>query len=505
MEHGTGIDLDTFFEVLRRRRLKILSVALIAAGLVLAASLAQSDKFEASSELLFRQSHLAETFFNSNSGNSGQQAPEREAATNLALASLDVVSERVRSRLGLKISADKLRAKVKVEPKGQADIVKIIATADTRQQAVAIANAFAVEAVQFRKQTAQAQVQDAIDVVKQQAATDQGQARADLDRRIRELTVLKALQTGDVEVIQSARPPRDRSAPKPLRNTIIGGIVGLILGIFLAFLLHRLDRRVRDEDELGRILDAPILARIPADRGSAQHMSQSFFESFQFLRANLQVQAGVAEARVIAVTSPLPSDGKTTVVAHLARAFGLIGVPVIAADCDLRKPSLHRSFGISRGEGVSEVLVEGVDPVPLLRTVVEPGVRVLRAGRTNLTAASIVIAMNRVPRMLERLDGEAEYILVDTPPVSVAADASAVAPVVDGVLLVVDLERVRRDALIAVRDQLAQSRARLLGIVLNRADHPVGKYEYSSYGREAEAEPEVDGDSPERARLARRT
>ncbi len=483
MNDKSRIDLSTFLAVLRQRWLAIAVTALIAAGLALGYSLTQPDSYKASADLLFQKDDLDRTVFG-NSSEDSQPAPERVAATNLELASLQVVAQNVKRRLGTRLSVRQLQDRIDIEPKGQADIVTITASGPTRREAVLVANTFADEIEASRRRAAQAKIQRAIDALRQ-AQTETGTedaAAVSASERIEQLQAIKALQQGDVTVVQPAVSPIERDAPRPVRNTIVGALLGMILGIFAALLAHGLNRRVRDEDELVDIVSAPILSRVPISRPSRR---QHVFEALQFLRANLQLQDPRRETRVIVITSPMPGDGKTTIAAGLANALVLSGQSVVAIDCDLRGPMLHEQLGVERVAGVTEALVELRDPEELLLEA-SPGLSVLTAGVMRLDPYSIVLALQRLPELVAQLGTIADYVIIDSPPVSVAADASTLASIADGVILVIDGARARRDVVAAAHEQLVHARARMLGVVINRAAAPVFGAEYGSYRAPAE-------------------
>jgi receptor protein-tyrosine kinase len=246
---------------------------------------------------------------------------------------------------------------------------------------------------------------------------------------------------------------------------------------------------------LGELLPAPIIATIPLRRGQAQNAPIA--EAFQLLRANLQLQDPAHETRLMAVTSALPGDGKTTVVKRLAWALAATGAEVVAADCDLRKPRLATSFGVDADMGITSVLL-GQCTLEEAELPLESGVRLVPAGPMPPDPA-VMLSMPAFGELLERLSRSAEYVLLDTPPVTAGADSSAVAAQVDGVLMVVDMAKSRRDALAAARDQLMKSDARLLGIVLNRVPESQSPYAYY-YSSEAGRQRTSDGDRGERPR-----
>jgi capsular exopolysaccharide synthesis family protein len=473
MSDHSRIDLWTFLSILRQRWALIVGCSVAAAILALLFSLVQSDRYKASADLLFQKSNLEAAVLGSTTDES-QTAPERVAATNLELASLQVVAENVRRRLGTSLTVRQLQDRISIKPKGQADIVTVTATAPTRRDAVLIANTFAEEVEAFRRRAAQDEVQRAIDALKLSQATNSSTRGAE---RLEQLRAIKEVEAGDVTVVQPAVPPREASAPRPLRNTVIGGLLGLLLGVFAALLFHRIDPRVHDDEELVRILGAPVLARVPDSRRARP---PQVFEALQFLRANLQLQDPRHETRVIVVTSPQPGDGKTMIAGGLSEALALTGQKVVAIDCDLRNPGLHDRLDVERGPGLIDGLLEPRSAEDLL--VESPlGLRVMTAGNLPLDPFLTVPALVRLPDLLNEVRGLADYVILDTPPISLAADASTVAAMADGVIVVLDRGRSRRDVLAAARDQLAHARAHVLGIVVNRAPTPAFGAEYVGY------------------------
>jgi capsular exopolysaccharide synthesis family protein len=461
MSDHSRIDFWTFLFILRQRWALILGCGLVAAVLAFGVSLLLPERYNASADLLFANSNLDAAVLGSSTDES-QTAPERVAATNLELASLQVVAENTRRRLGTSLTVRQLQDRLSIKPKGQADIVTVTATAPTRDEAVRLANTFAEEVEAFRRQAAQDQVQRAIDALRLSQASEPSTRGAE---RLEQLRAIKEVEAGDVTIVQRAVPPRDASSPRPLRNTVIGGLLGLLLGVFVALLFHRIDPRVRDDDEFVRIVGAPVLARVPDSRHTRRGQA---FEALQFLRTNMQLQDPGRETRVIAVTSPQPGEGKTMIAGGLAEALALAGERVVAIDCDLRDPALHQRLEVEQAPGLTNALLEMRNADDLLAE--SPlGPRVLTAGTMPLDPLLTVPALVRLPDLLNEMREQADYVILDTPPISVAADASAVASMADGVIVVVDRLRSRRDLLAAAREQLAHARARVLGIVVNRA------------------------------------
>jgi Mrp family chromosome partitioning ATPase len=570
-----GMDLPRLLGIIRARRWLIVGIVVVAAGLALVASLAQSDRYTASADLLFGRTTNADAVISGAATDTGE-TPEREAATNLALAGLDTVATHVKQRFRGTATVQEIRDAVSIKAQGTSDVATVTAVWSSPRQAAAIANAFASEIVALRRQTAQDDIQRGIDALQARIPPDPKTAAertraATLEDKISILEGLKGVTNGNVHLVESATPPDHRSSPKPLRNAVIAGFVAAILSLFLVVLLARFDDRIHDEDELAELMDASVLTRIPEVERSRRltqvwtpHQDRAFLEAFEFLRLNLQLMGKDGASLVVAVTSPSAADGKTTVVGWLARSLALSGDEVVAVDLDLRKPELHTYFNANRepGDGVLEALVAAanengaeppappqvasdVDDKPHGRRVYSseditsgldelarkggnarraarslkaaghdisestlrrwkdihaPLYAEIRAARTRgiVTAPHLrllpgnshsqlpagLIARGRLQQLFADLRLDADYVLVDTVPVSTIADASAVAAAADGVILVVDLDRARRRDLLAAKRQLANARATILGIVLNRAivDFPV--YHHAEEGRE---------------------
>jgi Mrp family chromosome partitioning ATPase len=578
MSGSLGMDLPRFLALVRARRWLIAGIVVAAACMALVWSLAQPSRYRADADLLFSHTATADAIITGGATDTAE-VPERAAATNLALASLDTVAANVKRRFRGTATVQQLKDAVSVKAQGDSDVATVTAEWDSPTQAAAVANAFATEIVALRRRAAQADIQRAINAVAARIPptpkTPAETALADsLQAKIADLTALKEATSGNVSVVERAIPPASRSSPKPLRNAVIAGFVAFILALFIVVLLARFDDRIHDEAELAGLMGASVLARIPEVARSKRptHVWNAdqdpwFLEAFEFLRLNLQLMVHDGDCQVVAVTSPGTADGKSTVVAWLARSLALSGDEVVAVDLDLRKPELHAYLNADHrpGGGVLDALVtadvdryrvrsalldapgdgehrtdpesestDGEQPaqgrriysdddiaaglVELARfagnarraarslktadrdipestlrrwrdmhaelyaeiraartrgTVVTAHLRLLTGGRHELPAG--LIARERLRRLFDELRQDTDYVLVDTVPVSIVADASAVAAAADGVLLVVDLERVRRRELLAAKQQLANARAKIFGIVINRAgvDFPV--------------------------------
>ncbi|MEW6046037.1 MAG: CpsD/CapB family tyrosine-protein kinase [Bacillota bacterium] len=204
-------------------------------------------------------------------------------------------------------------------------------------------------------------------------------------------------------------------------------------------------------------------------------------EAFRNLRTNLQYAAVGSKLRSIVVTAAGPDEGKSTITANLAVAVGQGGTRVIAVGADLRRPSLHRAFGLSHHAGLTSVLLGRLPLEEAVHHIERYQVDVLPSGPLPPNPAEL-LGSSQMGALLEELTRRWDLVLVDTPPVVALSDASLLAAKTDGVLLVVTANQTPREVVAAARRQLEQVGARIVGVVLNRVrPGEVGHYHYYYY------------------------
>ena len=199
-------------------------------------------------------------------------------------------------------------------------------------------------------------------------------------------------------------------------------------------------------------------------------------EAYRTLRTNIQFSSLDRDLRTLLVTSAGPSEGKSTILANLAISMAESGRRVIAADGDLRRPGLHQLFGLDDAPGLTTMILDR-DAEPPLQATAVPQLRLLASGPLPPNPAEL-LASDRMAAVIARLAEQADLVLFDSPPVAAVSDALVLAARVDGVLLVVDAGRTRRDMARQAKEQLERVGARLLGVVLNNVKPERGLYEY---------------------------
>lgn len=273
----------------------------------------------------------------------------------------------------------------------------------------------------------------------------------------------------------------EAARPKPTLYTLIAALLGLAVGVGLAFLRDRLDHRLRTPTDVEARFESPVLARVPR-KGRSDTQIAAFNEAYRILRTNLQFAAGNARLDSLAITSGAEGEGKTTTVVQLAIASAEVGLRVAILEADLRRPALQARLFPNRTEplrpGLSNYLVEGTPLEEVVHQTGRPGVNLVPAGPIPPSPAAL-LETQRARGIVDALLRDHDIVLVDCPPLNVAADASIVAGTVDGVIVVVDLNTSKEDT---VRDAIRRLRtvhAPLIGLLLNRdRGAEVSRYDY---------------------------
>lgn len=475
-----------------RRNLLVLAICIVTVPAVaLAYSLLQTKEYTASASLLFGATSLDERL---QSGSLSEEAdPERAAATNLKLVSLRRVSVLTSEAIpSPALTPTEVGDKVAVEPQGESDLVAVEATDESPEFSAELANTFARQYISFRRNADRAKVRRAQALIDAQLAElspaeRNSEAAERLEERRRQFEVLGALQTGNAELVQPAAAPTSPSSPKTQRNVALGLLVGLLLGIGLALLREQLDRRVRDVEDVEELFSVPVLGTIPQSRaipelGPGAELAPTGVEgeAFRMLRANLRYFNVDREISTILITSAAPQDGKTTVSWNIALAEARAGDRVLLVEADLRRPTLAQNLGVpTPEEGLSLVLAGASEAKDAIQNV--HGVDLLPAGPLPPNPAEL-IESQRMADLLTWAEREYDRVIIDTPPAAVVADALSLFSRVGGVVVVTRLQQSQQDAAVHLRDQLANTGAPVLGIVVNGVQAPPDSSYYRTQG-----------------------
>jgi capsular exopolysaccharide synthesis family protein len=285
--------------------------------------------------------------------------------------------------------------------------------------------------------------------------------------------------------IQPALPPAAPSGPNRTTYLLLGLLVGLLGSIGLVLLSENLDTTLYEPEEIRSVAELPLVGQIPRVQlpAGVAFMNGSSYEgeAFRRLRANITMLGSLSPLQTIMVVSAEPGEGKSTIAANLALTFSQLGQKTLLVDCDMRIPSLHSRFSLPNYEGLSNVLEHKSTLAHALQQSDETGVYLLASGPVSAKPAELLGSRQMVD-LLEKLKQDFDRIILDTPALLAVADASLIAPLMDGVLLVIEAGQSREEAVQAAQQQLKMIQANVVGIVVNRA--PAHYRSYTRYFEE---------------------
>jgi receptor protein-tyrosine kinase len=498
-EKRDQLSLRGTLRVLRRRiGVVLLSIIAVPLGAYLIAS-SQPTEYTASASLLFRDPGLDQKLFDS-SFSPPATDPARNAATNARLVSLDIVAQRTAEQLGAGKTGPDVEDQVKIVPDPSSDVVEVRATDRSADAAAKVANTFAGQYIEYRREADRSKVREAQDLIEGRvaalsAADLAGPQGVTLQERARQLEVLEALQTGNTELAEPAIAPPDPSGPRTTRNTLLGLGLGVLLGLALAILFERLDRRLSDPKELEELFQRPLLGGVPNSRALLRgdlhrELPPMDAEAFRMLRANLTYFNVGRDVRSVLITSAAPGDGKSTVAWYLAAMAAESGTDVVLLETDLRQPTLQARLQTPMDMGLSQYLAGIADIEQVIHrapTFVSTNGKSATRSLDVIPAGPLppnpsdLIESERMKTLIHDLEQRYELVILDTPPTSIVADAIPLIREVSGVIVVSRLGRSTREATTHLAEQLRNLEAPTLGVVVNSTKSSRTAYGYG-YG-----------------------
>lgn len=294
--------------------------------------------------------------------------------------------------------------------------------------------------------------------------------------------------TARVVVEQHASTPSSPVSPKTKRNLALGFAVGLLAGLGLAVLRDRLDNTIKSRQALDEVAGVGLVGMVPFDKEREQKAAIAFqdgysgsAEAFRELRTNLQFLEVDNPPRVIAVTSSLPAEGKTTTAINLSLALAESGYNVALVEGDLRRPRISRYLGLVDSVGVSTVLSGQADLDDVLQATAFPNLTVLAAG-TIPPNPSELLGSSHASDLFENLRARFDFVIVDASPLLPVTDAAVIGAKVDGALVAVRYGKTKREQLTRALGNLHSAGATVLGTILTMTPAKgEGAYEYKYY------------------------
>ncbi|HTO10156.1 MAG TPA: polysaccharide biosynthesis tyrosine autokinase, partial [Candidatus Binatia bacterium] len=332
-----------------------------------------------------------------------------------------------------------------------------------------------------------------------------------------------------IEEVQIVRPASEPGAPvggEAVNTVLVGGLLGLMLGLVLAFVQETLDTSIGTIEDVESYLEVPVLGIVPhidpretmqrliERRPALAQVDAEALQSHALLITHFDPKSPVAEAyrtlrthiqfarqdrggKVLVVTSPTLQEGKTTTIVNLALTMAQSGQKTLLIGANMRRPSIYRFFGIEREPGLSDILVGNARWRDCIRTVADilmgrfemedimasPGLdnlHIIEAGPIPANPSEL-LSTTAMTTLLREVAAEYDIVLIDTPPVLPVTDSAIVASQADGVLLVYQAGKVGRLVLKRAKAHLESARAKVWGVVLNDVQTEVSGYTYTHY------------------------
>lgn len=320
----------------------------------------------------------------------------------------------------------------------------------------------------------------------QREAESERQVYNALLQQEKELRVVSNSRANNVQLMDEAEVPGGPYTPNHGRDWLMAIVLGLALGVALAYSVEYLDDTIKLPDDVTRRLKLPLLGLVPAVGGQklpvlTSTVPHDFGEAFRSLRTSLVFTNGSPGSRTIAVTSTQPLEGKTTTACNLAIALALGGARVMLIDADMRRPGLHRTMGMANDVGLSHILTGQARVREAVRRTSEPNLFVMTAGHVPPNPSELLHS-ERMKHLIANLEaGPFEWIIIDTPPVLAVTDAVIIAPYMSGLVFVIGAEMTRRAHAERAIQTIQGGKPNIVGAVLNRVDLNRNKYYYSRY------------------------
>jgi len=311
-----------------------------------------------------------------------------------------------------------------------------------------------------------------------------------LVKRFKETSLTEEMKTGNIRIIDKAEVTRHPIKPKKKMNLLLAMVVGLTLGIGFAFFLEYLDNTIKLPEEVKSQLRIPYLGPVPAyttngdfdgippDLVTVHSPKSTTSESFRGIRTSILFTSVDHSPQVVMISSAGPSEGKTACVSNLAVAMAQSGSRVVLIDCDMRRPRVHQIFEIPRDSGISSFLVGANELKEVVRRTPIKNLDVIACGPIPPNPSEI-LGSKKMRSLIETLRKNYDRILIDTPPITAVTDTSVLAPLSDGVILIIRAGVTPKPLIQNGLGQLQSVNAQLLGAVLNGVQ--TGRDSYYQY------------------------
>jgi succinoglycan biosynthesis transport protein ExoP len=316
-------------------------------------------------------------------------------------------------------------------------------------------------------------------------------------QRMKETGVSAAMTASNIQVVDLAELPTAPYKPNKQLNLLLAAVVGLFLGVGLAFFFEYLDNTVKTPEDVEQLIRLPSFGMIPEmsserkrriEYGNSYpvelitfgHPKSMLSEAYRNVRTSVLLSFSERPPKMILITSPNPAEGKTTTAINTAIALSQTGAQVLIIDADLRHPRIHKIFPEANGVGLSTFLSGNVALESTIKKSEVPNLFFIPGGPIPPNPSEL-IGSNRFKSMMGSLGDKFDHIVVDSPPALGFSDSIILSAAVDGVILVVAGGKTARETLQRAKEVLRQVNAKILGVVINRVDLHRSGYGYYYY------------------------
>jgi polysaccharide biosynthesis transport protein len=303
-------------------------------------------------------------------------------------------------------------------------------------------------------------------------------------QRAQAQTMEMAMPRVAVSIKQVAEPSAFPARPRVTLNLALGGLIGLVLGLGLAFFIEYLDTSVKTMEDVENLLGVPVLAIIPENVKLLHRETGDSpdAEAYRILRTNIEFNRKTPEANSISIASGGPGEGKSTTVSNLGYISAQGGYNTLIVDADLRRPVQHLHFDLDNKTGLTNYLTSDLKLEDVIRPTALQNLFVLTSGGLPSDAVGILNSQ-RMSDMIAELKMRYDFIILDSPPMLGVSDASVISSEVDQTIIVVQHRRFPRAMLTRVKQAIVGVGGTVLGVVLNNVDlrHDQNYYYYTNY------------------------
>jgi capsular exopolysaccharide synthesis family protein len=310
--------------------------------------------------------------------------------------------------------------------------------------------------------------------------------------RLKEASLAEELKVTNISIVDLARVPTGPVGPSKSKNLMIAIVVGLMGGIGLAFFFEYLDGSIKSSEDVERYLGLAFLGHVQhlGTDDIEQHYGKlpvvakpgaPTAEEYRTIATNIIYSIPDKPRKVILITSATAEEGKTMVAGNLAAVLAQMGKRVLLIDADLRRPRVHALFRLPRKPGLSDFLAQSTETASVFRRGPVQGMYIVSAGKASPNPSDLLHS-RKMRAFLEGIRAKVDFIILDAPPVVTLSDPLALAPIVDGIVLVVRSGITPRPTVNKARKQIDQIHGKFIGAVLN--DHDVKRERYYHYYRD---------------------